>query len=163
MCIRLFDHLRLLDWQIEDLTSRIEAAAQQDETARRLMTLPGIGPMCATAIVTLAPPRESFRKGRDFAAWAGLTPKQHSTGSKTRLGRTSKMGQRDIRRLLILGAMSVIQATERKGGAPEGSWLDRMLKRKPRLLVAIALANKLARMAWALIRNDDVYQVQLAA
>ena len=163
MCIRLFDHLRILDWQIDDLTSRIEAAARNDETARQLMTIPGIGPMCAMAITTLAPPRESFRKSRDFAAWAGLTPKQHSTGGKTRLGRTSKMGQRDIRRLLILGAMSVIQSVERKGGAPDGSWLDRMLKRKPKLLVAVALANKLARMAWALMKNEDVYRVQLAA
>ncbi|WP_063292627.1 IS110 family transposase [Pseudovibrio sp. Ad5] len=163
MCIRLFDHLRLLDWQIDDLTSRIEASAKQDATARRLMTIPGIGPMCAMAVVTLAPPRESFRKGRDFAAWVGLTPKQHSTGGKTRLGRTSKMGQRDIRRLLILGAMSVIQSVERKGGAAEGSWLNRMLKRKPRLLVAVALANKLARMAWALMKKDEVYRVQLAA
>ena len=79
------------------------------------------------------------------------------------MGRTSKMGQKDIRRLLILGAMSVIQAVERKGDAPDGSWLDRMLKRKPKLLVAIALANKMARMAWALMTNVDVYRVQLAA
>ncbi len=73
------------------------------------------------------------------------------------------MGQKDIRRLLILGAMSVIQSTERKGGAPDGSWLDRMLKRKPKLLVAIALANKMALMAWAVMKNEDVYRVQLAA
>ncbi len=163
MCIRLFDHLSILDWQIDDLTSRIEAAARMDENAQRLMTIPGIGPMCAMAISSLAPPRESFRKGRDFAAWAGLTPKQNSTGGKTRLGRTSKMGQKDTRRLLIPGAMSVIQSNERKGGAPDGSWLDRMLKRKPKLLVAIALANKMARMAWAVMKNEDVYRVQLAA
>ncbi|WNZ54032.1 transposase (plasmid) [Microbulbifer sp. MKSA007] len=72
MCIKLFDHLHLLDWQIDDLISRIEASAKQDATAGRLMTIPGIGPMCAMAVVTLAPPRESFRKGRDFAAWVGL-------------------------------------------------------------------------------------------
>ena len=79
MCVRLFDHLSILDWQIDDLTSRIEAVARTDENAQRLMTIPGIGPMCAMAISTLAPPRDSFQKGRDFAAWAGLTPKQHST------------------------------------------------------------------------------------
>ena len=163
MCIRLFDHLGILEWQIAELTSRIEATALQDDAARRLMGIPGIGPICAMAISTLAPPRESLRKGRDFAAWAGLTPKQNSTGGKTRLGRTSKMGQKDIRRLLILGAMSVIQATQRKGGATEGSWLDRMLRRKPKLLVAVALANKMARMAWALMKNEDEYRVQLAA
>lgn len=162
ICIRLFDHIRLLDWQVEEMTARIEAAAKQNEAARRLMTIPGIGPMCAMAITTLAPPQESFRKGRDFSAWVGLTPKQHSTGGKTRLGRTSKMGQRDIRRLLILGAMSVIQSIERKGGAEAGTWLGRMLARKPKLLVAVSLANKLARMAWAVMRTGQGYQVQLA-
>lgn len=163
MCIRLFDHLNILEWQVAELTSQIKVMAARDDTARRLMSIPGIGPICAMAISTLAPSRESFQRGRDFAAWAGLTPKQNSTGGKTKLGRTSKMGQKDIRRLLILGAMSVIQSTQRKGGTVEGSWLDRMLKRKPKLLVAVALANKMARMAWALMKNEDEYRVQLAA
>jgi transposase len=145
------------------LTARLKAAARRDETAKRLMTIPGIGPICAMALTTLAPPNESFEKGRDFSAWAGLTPKQHSTGGKVRLGRTSKMGQRDIRRLLIIGAMSVIQAAMRRGGAPEGSWLARMLARKPRMLVAVALANKMARTAWAVMTKGEVYRVPLAA
>ena len=89
------------------------------------MTIPGIGVICATAMEALAPPPESFRKGRDFAAWLGLTPKQNSSGGKTRLGGTSKMGQRDLRRLLVSGAITQVRWAMRKG-APEGSWLARM-------------------------------------
>ena len=100
---------------------------------------------------------ETFSKGRDFAAWVGLTPRQHSSGGKDRLGRTSKMGQRDIRRLLIIGAMSTVQRTLRKG-APEGSWLGRMLAKKPRMLVAIALANKMARGVWAMMTKNEDYR-----
>ena len=163
LCRGLFNHLRTLTGQIDGLTARLKAAARRDETAKRLMTVPGIGPICATALTALAPPKESFAKGRDFAAWVGLTPKQHSTGGKVRLGRTSKMGQRDIRRLLIIGAMSVIQAAERRGGAPVGSWLARMLARKPKMLVAVALANKMARTAWAVMTKGEIYRVPLAA
>jgi transposase len=96
-------------------------------------------------------------KGRDFAAWVGLTPRQHSSGCKERLGRTSKMGQRDIRRLLIIGAVAVVRWAARKG-APEGSWLARMLERKPKMLVAVALANRMARTAWALMRKGEDYR-----
>jgi transposase len=99
----------------------------------------------------------TFKRGRDFAAWLGLVPRQHSTGGKPRLGRTSKMGQRDIRRLLITGAMAVVRWAARKGAA-EGSWLARMLAKKPRLVVAIALANKMARSVWAMLTKDESYQ-----
>jgi transposase len=97
------------------------------------MTIPSIGVICAVAMEALAPPLESFAKGRDFAAWLGLTPRQNSSGGKTRLGGTSKMGQRDLRRLLVSGAVSVVRWASRKG-APEGSWHGRMLKKKPRLV-----------------------------
>ena len=95
-----------------------------------------------------------FKRGRDFAAWLGLVPRQHSTGGKQVLGKISKMGQRDIRRLLITGAMSVVRAAMRRG-APEGSWLQRMLTRKPKMLVAIALANKMARSVWAMLAKGE--------
>lgn len=88
--------------------------------------MPGVGPITAMSIAAFAPPMEVFRKGRDFAAWLGLVPKQHSTGGKQRLGKTPKMGQRDIRWLLIIGAMAVVNWGARKG-APEGTWLHRML------------------------------------
>ena len=104
----------------------------------------------AMAIEIFAPPMEVFRRGRDFAAWLGLVPVQHSTGGKQVLGKTSKMGQRDIRRLLISGAMVIVRWACRKG-AREGTWLHRMLGRKPRMLVAIALANKMARAIWAML------------
>jgi transposase len=98
-----------------------------------------------------------FRRGRDFAAWLGLVPRQHSTGGKPPLGRTSKMGQRDIRRLLIIGAMTVVRWAVRKGAA-KGSWLARMLAEKPRLVVAIALANKMARSVWARLSKGEEYR-----
>lgn len=88
----------------------------------------------------------------------GLTPRQHSTGGRTRPGRTSKIGQRDLRHLLIIGAMSVIRATEKRGGAPAGSWVARMLARKPKMLVAVALANEMARTVWALIARGGIYE-----
>ena len=144
-----------LNRQIVELERRLEASA--DEETKRLMSIPGVGPITASAIRAYAPPVESFRRGRDFSAWLGLVPRQHSTGGKSRLGRVSKMGQRDVRRLLITGAMSVIRQAVRRG-APPGSWLARMLARKPRMLVAVALANKMARIAWALMRNKEVYR-----
>jgi transposase len=121
------------------------------------MTIPGVGAIAATALTTFAPPPETFSKGRDFAAWAGLTPRQHSTGGRERLGRITRMGQRDIRRLLITGAVAVVRWAARKG-APEGTWLARMLAKKPRMLVAVALANRMARVAWAVMRKDEDYR-----
>src|SRR5689334_1940012 len=118
--------------------------------------MPGMGPITAAAIEAFAPPMATFKRGRDFAAWLGLVPRQHTTGGKPRLGRTSKMGQRDIRRLLIIGAMAVVRWASRKG-APEGSWLRRMLARKPRGLTAIALANKMARSIWAMLTKSEDY------
>jgi transposase len=100
---------------------------------------------------------ETFKCGRDFAAWLGLVPLQKSTGGKQRLGKTSKMGQCDIRRLLIIGAMAVVRWASRKG-APEGSWLARMMAKKPRMLVAIALANKMARGIWAMLTKEEDYR-----
>ena len=124
--------------------------------------MPGVGPITAMAIEAFAPPMHSFRRGRDFAAWLGLVPRQKSTGGKQILGKTSKMGQRDIRRLLIIGAMAVVRSAARSG-APEGSWLARMLARKPRMLVAIALANKMARSVWAMLVKQENYGDPMAA
>ncbi|WP_028657405.1 IS110 family transposase [Novosphingobium sp. B-7] len=155
------DMLAELDDRIADLDKEIARRAREDEMARRLMTIPGIGPIAATAIVALAPPVEIFTKGRDFAAWLGLAPLQHSTGGRQKLGRISKMGERTIRRLLIIGGSAVVrQATVR--GAPAGSWLERMLARKPRMLVSVALANKMARTAWALMTRNEDYRAPAA-
>lgn len=151
------DQIALLGAEIEKLDNRIVAAAKENGVARRLQTMPGIGPVCAMAITAFAPDIGEFRRGRDFAAWLGLVPRQHSSGGKQKLGRTSKMGQRDIRRLLIVGAMSIVHWRGRDGGRP-GSWLARMLNRKPRMLVAIALANKMARMVWAMLVREEDYR-----
>jgi transposase len=105
----------------------------------------------------LAPPAETFKRGRDFAAWIGLTPLQHSTGGRQKLGATSKMGERTLRRLLIIGASAVLRWAARQG-APAGSWLSRMLARKPPMLVRVALANKMARMVWALMAKGGIYR-----
>ena len=102
-------------------------------------------------------PQKQFRRGRDFAAWLGLVPRQHSTGGKQKLGKTSKMGQRDIRRLLVIGATAVIRWASRRG-APKGSWLARMLERKPIPVVAVALANKMARGIWAMLTRGEDYR-----
>jgi transposase len=158
----LVETLRAVSVQIADLDRQLAARAKTDEGARRLMTVPGIGPVIATALVALAPPRESFRKGRDFAAWVGLTPRQNSSGGKTRMGRTSKMGDRTLRRLLIIGAQAVVR-WEAKRGSPDNPWLARMLARKPRQLVAVALAGKMARIAWAMMSKGEDYRASGAA
>ncbi len=151
-----------LDRRIAELDMKLRAAAREAETTRRLQTMPGIGPITAVAIEAFAPPVTSFYRGRDFAAWLGLVPRQHSTGGRQRLGRTSKMGQRDIRRLLIIGAMAVVRHAARTP-PPTGSWLSRMLAKKPRMLVAIALANKMARGVWAMLTKQEDYRDPAAA
>lgn len=155
--------------QINDLTGRIvklEATLKQEaarsDASSRMMTMPGLGPITAMAIEAFASTLSVFKRSRDFAAWLGLVPRQHSTGGKQVLGRTSKMGQRDIRRLPIIGAMSVIRWATRKGTIP-GTWLHAMLLRKPRKVVAIALANKMARALWAMeTRKEDYRDPRLA-
>ncbi len=148
-----------LEEKISKLDKEIARRTREDEVARRLMTIPGVGPITATAIAALAPPATSFKKGRDFAAWVGLTPLQKSSGGKQRLGATSKMGERTIRRLLIIGAAAVVRNTS---PAPT-SWLGRMLARKPRMLVIVALANKMARIVWALLVKGENYQAPVVA
>ena len=155
--------LAQLEAEIGKLDTEIARRAKENDVARRLMTVPGIGPLIATAIATLAPPPETFRKARDFAAWLGLTPRQHSTGGKQRLGATTKMGERSLRRLLIIGANSVIIKRHVHAAARPGSWLAGMLTRNQPMLVRVALANKMARIVWALMARGGVYQSPVVA
>ncbi len=148
-----------LDEKIAELDQELRERAREDERTVRLMSIPGIGPLCATAIQAFAPPLESFRRGRDFAAWLGLVPRQNSTGGKPKLGKISKMGQRDLRRLLVAGAIATVGWAARRG--TKDPWLARMLGRKPRMLVAVALANRRARIAWALMTKNEYYRVPL--
>jgi transposase len=152
-----------LEAEIGKLDAEITHRSKESEVARRLMSVPGIGPLIATAIAVLAPPPETFRKARDFAAWLGLTPRQHSTGGKQRLGATTKMGERSLRRLLIIGANSVIIKRHVHAATRTGTWLGGMLTRKPPMLVRVALANKMARIVWALMAKGGVYQSPAAA
>ena len=155
--------LDLLVGQFSDTKARIDAitadlrrGAEEDETARRLQTMPGIGPITASVLAATLPDVSAFRSARDLSAWLGLTPKPHSSGGKERLGAISKMGNRYIRRLLYLGAMGVISA--RKRSDPGEDWLGRMLGKKPLKLAAIALANRMARQIWAMLRTGEAWR-----
>ena len=149
--------------EIGKLDAEIARRANENDVARRLMTVPGIGPLIATAIAALAPPPETFRRARDFSAWLGLTPRQHSTGGKQRLAATTKTGERSLRRRLIIGANSVIIKRQVHAEAKPGTWLGGMLSRKPPMLVRVALANKMARIVRALTARGGVYQSPVAA
>jgi transposase len=158
----LVDALRFLAERIDLLDREIARRAREDSEVQRLTSIPGVGPITATALAALAPPASAFSKGRDFAAWVGLTPLQHSTGGKQKLGATSKMGERTLRRLLIIGASAVVRKAVRQGVSAE-TWLGRMLARKPRMLVIVALANKMARTAWALQAKGEIYRAPAVA
>lgn len=149
--------------RVEEKTKTLKVLAAETDTARRLQTMPGVGPLTALAVEAFAPDMAQFKSGRDFAAWLGLVPRQHSTGGKARLGRISKAGQSDIRRLLIIGAMTRIMGRARHK-VPAESWIGRKLARKPKMLVGIALANKMARQIWAMLtKNEDYRDPSLAA
>lgn len=151
-----FHHIAQINTTIATFERQMRDTAKRDDTARRLQTMPGIGPINAAAFLAFAPPMENFRKGRDFAAWLGLVPRQHSTGGKTKLGRVSKMGQADMRRLLITGATACLRWAVAKGIDPQ-SWLGRLLARKPFKMVAVAMANKMARAMWAMVTKEQDY------
>lgn len=158
----MLETLDALDSQISDLDQQITRRAREDEVARKLMTIPGIGSITAVAIAALAPPPEGFARGRDFAAWLGLTPRQRSTGGKQRLGSITKMGERTLRRLLIIGSTAVVRQA-RRWGTDKNPWLTQMLGRKPPMLVAVALANKIARIVWAVMTRNEEYRAPAAA
>lgn len=142
--------------RIDVMTAQIKADAEVDETARRLQTMPGIGPITASVLAATLPDVSNFRSARDLPAWLGLTPKPHSSGGKERLGSISKMGNRYIRRLLYLGAMGVISA--RRLSEPGTDWLGRLVATKPLKVAAIALANRMARAIWAMLKTGEAWR-----
>jgi transposase len=148
----LVDTFTALERQIAELDGEINRRSKADPTARRLMTIPGVGPIVSTAITALVPAAQSFPAGRYFAAWLGLTPLPVSKNSAP----FRKRGEPTIRRLLILGASAVVRQASRRG-APKGSWLAQMLARKPKMLGTAALANKMARIVWALLVKGGIY------
>ncbi len=152
------DQIEHLTQKIEELTRQLQDATRESAEMRRLCSAPGVGPVTAGAIMAFAPDLHAFSSGRNFAAWLGLVPRQRSTWGKTRLGGVSKMGQTDIRKLLIGGAMSRIRWIFRKGVMPD-NWLGRLLARKPRMVAAVALANKMARSIWAMMTKEQNYRM----
>ena len=141
--------------RIEDLDARIAAWHKASPASQRLATIPGIGPLVATAITATIADPSTFRSGREFAAWLGLVPRQRSTGGKQRLGRISREGDGYIRRLLIIGAQAVLLRSKAAHADP---WMQGLLARRPRLVVAVALANKTARVAWAVMTKGQPYR-----
>jgi transposase len=149
---------RRLDERIKGLSSEIETLAQQDTACERLVTVPGIGPIISSAMVAAIGTGDVFSKGRDFAAWLGLVPKQISTGDRTILGKISKRGNRYLRVLFIQAAWVVLirpKSWERYGLKP---WIEAAKKRLHHNVLAIALANKLARIAWAVLNKERKFQ-----
>ena len=158
----LANQLDALAAQINALERRLLAWHRQDQASQRLATIPGIGIITATALAASVPDPGMFRSGREFAAFLGLVPRQNSSGGKERLGRISKMGNGYLRKLLVVGATSVIRRA-RSSTSPSASWIRGLLQRRPARVVTVAMANKNARIAWAVLARGEVYRVPAAA
>ncbi len=158
----LLDQFAALQTQIGELDRGIHAQHRANDVSRRLETIPGIGIIGATAIAATIADPSAFKTGRDLAAWIGLVPRQYSTGGKEKLGGISKQGDRYLRRMLVVGATAVIQQARRH---PERHrWIITLLAKKPAKLVAVAVANKMARIAWAVMAKGGIYRApELAA
>ena len=153
---RLLEHLKELDRQVSELEAQIQLWHRENATSRKLASIPGIGPITASAMVASIGDAKNFQNGRQLAAWLGLVPKQHSTGGKATLLGISKRGDTYLRTLLIHGARAVIRMAERKPQA--GSWMAGLLARRNKNVAAVALANKNARRIWALLAHDRNYE-----
>jgi transposase len=150
--------------QIETCDGRIAAVEaaivgwhRENEASRNLATVPGIGPITASALAATVTDASAFRNGRHLAAWLGLVPRQNSSGGKARLGSITKAGDRYLRRLLVIGATCVIRHARTRAPG-EADWLKRLLARKPARLASVALANKMARIAWAILNRGEVFR-----
>ena len=154
MC--LVDQYRLLQDQILDLDRQVMAWHRSSETSKRLATIPGIGPLAASALVASVGNASSFKNGRSFAAFIGLVPRQSSSGGKERLGKISKRGDHYLRWLLVVGSLAVIRYAQRHG--TRRPWLVKLLQRRTAKIAAVALANKLARIAWVLMTRGGAYR-----
>lgn len=159
--VELVEHVKGLHERIERLDARMVRRTREDETAQRLATIPGVGAVTVTALQALVPDPNGFASARHFAAWLGLTPRSHSSGGKERLGRISKQGNPLLRRLLVLGASARLLHRQRR--EPSGDWMGRLLERRPFKIAAVALANKMARIAWALLTKGGTFRNPMAA
>ena len=155
--LALRDQLEMVKVQILDAALRVLAWHRASEVSMRLDDIPGVGPLIASALVASVPDPYVFKSGRDLAAWIGLVPRQNSTGGKERLGHISKAGNRYLRMLLVVGALSVIRRAKQVGYTRR-PWLSKLLERRSTKVAAIALANKIARAAWAMMAHGTYYQ-----
>jgi len=158
MFVQMGAHIDALESRIVGLDGELAALHKAHPVSRLLAEIPGVGPMIATTMALTVEP-ENFASGRHFAAWLGLTPREHSTGGKQRLGKISKAGNERLRSLLVVGAMSVIRFAK-PGSKSASPWLLQLLERKPRKLAAVALANKMARIIWAMMARGEAYRRQ---
>lgn len=157
----LYEDWCCLDKRIETVTGEIEQLSQAEAKCRRLMSVLGVGPLISTALVAAINTGEAFERGRDFAAWLGLVPRQHSTGGRTVLGRISKRGSRYLRMLLIQAAKVLLMRPHNWVRYSFGTWLETASQRLHRNKLAVALANKLARIAWSVLRHDKAFDTHL--
>ena len=157
VCLKMLAaQLAVVKQQVLENDRRVLASARRTELGRRLMEIPGIGPLLASAFVASVADPTVFKTGRDLAAWIGLVPKQNSSGGKDRLGSITRAGNRYLRQMLVVGAMAVIRYAERHG--TKRPWLVELLARRPAKVAAVALANKNARMVWALMTSGERYR-----
>ncbi len=163
LIVDLVQDWRRLDERIAAVSAEIEALAQQDDSCQRLMTVPGIGPIVSSAVVAAIGNGAGFQQGRDFGAWLGLVPKQESTGDRTILGKISKRGNKYLRTLFVQAAHVVLERRPRAAMRGLWPWIEQASKRLHRNMLAIALANKLARIAWAVLARGRAYQPRIAA
>lgn len=152
----LVAQLQLVNLQILETDRRIRTSARSTEVGRRLMSIPGVGPLLASALVATVANPKAFKSGRNLAAWIGLVPKQNSSGGKDRLGGITKQGDRYLRQLLVVGASAVVRYAERNGS--RRPWLVQLLAKRPTKVATVALANKIARIAWAIMTNGESYR-----
>jgi transposase len=153
----LAGQLEVLEIQLGKIEKQLRAWHRENERSQRLATMPGIGPVSAMTMVLRVPDPTVFHSGRHFASWIGLTPREHSTAGKQRLGKISREGDEALRRLLVVGATSVVKQAKRGKGP---AWLLALLKRRPAKVVAVALANKMARIAWAMMVSGEAYRAR---
>lgn len=160
--LQLAGQLDALAAEIHGLERRLLAWHRQDQASQRLATIPGVGIITATALAAAVTDPGLFRSGREFAAFLGLVPRQNSSGGKDRLGRISKMGDGYLRKLLVVGATSVIRRA-RTSSSASAVWINALLERRPARVVTVAMANKNARIAWAVLKRGEVYRPPLTA
>jgi transposase len=153
----LYDDWVLLDQRVSSLTAEIEAISKEDTDCQRLMSIPGIGPIISTAMVAAIGKGDAFERGRDFGAWLGLIPRQYSTGGKSILGRISKRGSKYLRTLFVQAAHVILMRPKNWEKFSFGPWLFGASQRMHRNKLAVALANKLARIAWSVLRHNKTF------